>query len=475
MTTTPSAPSEIEERLRAALAARADLVRPEDLAPVAPVVEPRPRWQSPWVLLATAAVVLLVLGVVLQGVGGRERTDRIAPKPDEPEIQLELPADIGRDWTSDEFTTPARLDLDGDGIKEKVDFLGEKTKEFDGRTRLQTTLSSTGEEAYGIAELGTTIGTTALDPIDADGDGDQELVLWRDETYSGPYLGSFPLVFDLRDGLLVQAVPDEPELLVRGSVPVPGTKTEHYEMVHEQDYWVEDGALWSSRSVNAYASGNMTIVKPMVTVRDAWTWRLADDGLLEHVDAGCLRHDSMVESPEPCEEGAVDDLPPVGEVASGTFGPGEGATFDTAYPFTARIESGADLSLVVEGIGDGPQSFGLEVADPRVSTTQPVSIFADGVSLIVTSAADPRFVMVLIHDGERFRVLEPIGEVVPTNDDSTRTWQSRGGGLVTAVAGDDDTWRLWFWQMTSRTEMTALPGAVVCFDDPTDPSTMRRC
>jgi hypothetical protein len=83
--------------------------------------------------------------------------------------------------------------------------------------------------------------------------------------------------------------------------------------------------------------------------------------------------------------------------------------------------------------------------------------------------------MVLIHDGERFRVLEPIGEVRPANDGSTRTWQSRGGGLVTAVAGADDTWRLWFWQMTSRTEMTALPGAVVCFDDPADPSTMRRC
>ena len=324
--------STTEDRLRAALAARAELVRPEDLAPLAPVVPLRPRWQSPWVLLATAAVVLLVLGVVLRVVGPDPRSDRIAPKPDESRVELELPADVGRDWTADDISTPARLDLDGDGTKEKVVFLGEPAEDFDGRTRMQTTLSSTGEEAYGIAELGTTIGTGALPPIDADGDGDQELVLWRDESYSGPYLGSFPLVFDLRDGLLVQAVPDEPELLVRGQVPVPGTKTEHYEMVHEQDYWVDDGALWSSRSVNAYATGNMTIVKPMVTVRDAWTWRLAADGLLEHVDAGCLRYDVMVESPEPCDEGAVDDLPPVGEVASGTFGPARGSDLRHGVP-----------------------------------------------------------------------------------------------------------------------------------------------
>ncbi len=126
----------------------------------ATVIPLRPRWQSPWVLLATAAVVLLVLGVVLQGVGGRERADRLAPEPDPDAPTIELPADIGRDWKSDDLTTPARLDLDGDGIKEKVDFLGEPTKKFDGRTRLQTTLSSTGEEAYGIAELGTTIGTS---------------------------------------------------------------------------------------------------------------------------------------------------------------------------------------------------------------------------------------------------------------------------------------------------------------------------
>ena len=76
-------------------------MQPEDLArSLTPVVQLRPRWQSPWVLLATAAVVLLVLGIVFQGLGRDPRSDDVAPRPDEPTI--ELPADVGRDWEPDD-------------------------------------------------------------------------------------------------------------------------------------------------------------------------------------------------------------------------------------------------------------------------------------------------------------------------------------------------------------------------------------
>ncbi|WP_210440410.1 hypothetical protein [Nocardioides xinjiangensis] len=471
MSTTPDT-VDLEQRLRAALTARADLVRPEDLAPLAPAAPLRPRW-SPWVLLATAAAVLLVLGVVLQGLGRDPRSDDVAPRPDEPPVVL--PDDVGRDWEADDVSTPARLDLDGDGTDEVVDFLGEPTEDFDGRTRLETTLSSTGEEAYGIAELGTTIGTTALPPVDADGDGDQELVLRYDDPAAGPAGGGHPVVFDLRDGLLVEAVAEEPELLLSGDIPVPGTKTEHYEMVHQQDFWVEDGELWSSRSVNAYARGNMTIVRPLVTVRDAWTWRLTEDGRLEHVDAGCLRHDVMDDARTPCEDGAADDLPDVADVAEESIGLGESATFDDGYAFTARLEAVADPSLVVEGADGRTIDHALDVADPRVFTTQPVGVFADGASVVIASSSDPGYVQVLRQDGGRLRALDPVGEVDLTDDGSHRTWLTPDGTLVTAVAAEDDSWRLWFWQTVSRSEMAALPGAVVCFDDPTDPSTMRRC
>ena len=53
-----------------------------------------------------------------------------------PTVELELPADIGRDWKADDTPTPARLDLDGDGTKEKVDVPRREDQGVDGRTRL---------------------------------------------------------------------------------------------------------------------------------------------------------------------------------------------------------------------------------------------------------------------------------------------------------------------------------------------------
>ncbi len=466
---------DIEERLRAALAARAELVRPEDLEPLAPVVELRPRWQSPWVLLATAAAVLLVLGVVLQGVGGSERSDRVAPGPDDAQVELELPTDIGRDWKSDDYTTPARLDLDGDGVKEKVDFLGEETKDFDGRTRLQTTLSSTGEEAYGIAELGSTIATSALPPIDADGDGDQELVLLHDESYSGPELGGFPHVFDLRDGLLVETVPEDPELLHRGQFAVEGSATEFYDMVHVGDFWIEDGSLHSSRSVGAYARGNMSFMAPRSHVADAWTWTLGADGILRHGEAECIM--KSYDSTRPCGLDAVDTVTYVPVERADTVGMGERADFrqDVGYGFSARLEAVADPSLVVEGSDGRTIQQSLEVADPLLGTTQPTSVFADGASVVVTSASDPSIVQVLVQDADRMVVMEPVGEIELTNHDDQRTWLTEYGDVLSAVATDDGRWELWEWMMVSRTEIAALPWGTVCIDDVDDPTSVRAC
>lgn len=464
MSTTPHTIPDVEERLRAALAARAELVQPEDLAPAAPLAPLRPRWQSPWVLLATAAVVLLVLGVALQGVGTGPKSDDVAPRPDP---TIELPPDVGRDWKADDLSTPAKLDLDGDGVEERVEFLAERTKDFDGRIRLQTTLSTTGEDAYGIAELGTTIGTTALDPIDADADGDQELVLYVDDVNLG-----HPVVFDLRDGQLVQAVAEDPDLLVRGDLPVPGSRTEHYELVRIHDYWHEDGQLLSGRSRGSFAAGNMSLLRPETVLLDTWVWRLDSEGVLRAEPAGCMR--SGLESLTPCEEGAVEDLPRVTPVAHGTFGIGERADFHTGYRFAARIEAVADPSLVVEGSDGRTINHGLEVAAPEVFTAQPTSVFSDGASLVVTSASDPSYIQVLAQAGDRLRSLEPVGDVPLRNEGDVRTWLTRDGALVTVVA-DGDAWQAWQWALVSGTEMAAMPTGTVCFGDVDDPSTLRPC
>ena len=146
MSTTPYTQPDIEQRLRAALSARAEMVQPEDLSHHARVVPLRRRWTKPLVVplvvLASAACVLLVLVLTFQLTDSPPRTDEVAPRPDA--RQVVLPADVGRDWKSNDLSTPARLDLDGDGAKEKVVFLAEPTKDFDGRIRLQTTLSTTG-------------------------------------------------------------------------------------------------------------------------------------------------------------------------------------------------------------------------------------------------------------------------------------------------------------------------------------------
>ncbi len=465
-----------EERLRAALSARAELVRAEDLAPLTPVVQLRPRWQSPWVLLATAAAVLLVLGVVLQGVSGREGSERLAPQPDDPQVELELPVDVGREWKPDDVSTPARLDLDGDGTKEKVDFLAEKTKDFDGRIRLQTTLSSTGEEAYGIAELGTTIGTNALPPIDADGDGDQELVLLHDETYSGPKLGMYPQVFDLRDGLLVEAVTEDPELLHRGEFVVEGSATEYYDMVHVGEFWIEDGTLHSSRSVDAYARGSMTMTlfTPRSHVADAWTWTLGEDGVLRHGEPECVM--KSYDSARECGLDPVDTVVslPVERAAYVGIGESVDLTDETGFGFTARIEAAADPSLVVDGFGRVIEQA-LEVPQPQLGTVQPTSIFFDGASVVVTSASDPSVVQVLVQDDDRMVVMEPVGEIDLTNDDDQRTWLTENGAVLSAVAGADGTWELWQWMMVSRTEIAALPWGTVCIDDVDAPTSILAC
>lgn len=104
-----------------------------------------------------------------------------------------------------------------------------------------------------------------------------------------------------------------------------------------------------------------------------------------------------------------------------------------------------------------------------------MSVFHDGASLLVTSAADPTYLQVLVQDGDELRALRPVGEVDFENDGDVRTWLTQNGALVTVVAGEGDTWQAWQWMWVSRAEMAALPTGTVCFDDVDDPSTARSC
>ena len=65
----------------------------------------------------------------------------------------------------------------------------------------------------------------------------EEMVLY----YSDPQdaMSSLPLVLDLRDGMLVEAPPSDPQLLRNGTAKAEGG-TQHYEMAYLSDYWIED-------------------------------------------------------------------------------------------------------------------------------------------------------------------------------------------------------------------------------------------
>ena len=74
---------------------------------------------------------------------------------------------------------------------------------------------------------------------------------------------------------------------------VPGSQTGFYDLVHEQDWWIKGGQLWSSRSVNAFARGNMTLMRPESIVLDTWRWELGDDGVLRPTDQGCAESSTV--------------------------------------------------------------------------------------------------------------------------------------------------------------------------------------
>lgn len=483
MSTTPDMKPDIEELLRSALSARAELVRPEDLATLATVTPLRPRWQSPWVLLATAAAVLLILGVVFQGFDSRPRSDDLAPKPQEP--QLELPEDVGRDWQPDDLSSVARLDLDGDGVKERVEFLAEPTPERDGRTRVQTTLSSTGEETYGLVALGTTIGITALEPIDADSDGDQELVLSAQPTGEGGPGDLFePVVLDLRDGLLVRAPSEDPELLATGYAVVPGSEAEHYDLVHLQSFEVQDGTLVSTRSVNAFARSGMTLLQPDTFVMDTYEWTLAEDGVLRPGPQGCLVQ--VPESTTPCAADSRDDLPSVTSRSTDTIGVGEEVALeDGGLGYRVRVEAGEPPTVVVDGPNDDSMVFALDLPDPRVHVISPSYIFSGDAAVFVTSASDPAQMQLVVQTADQAGLvrLEPVGEIAfgtGTNGDGRayRSWLTEAGVPVTVVEGGDGSWEAWRWVRVGSTEtfeMAALPWGTLCFEDVEDPTTGRAC
>ncbi len=397
----------------------------------------------PWVLLATAAVLLLVLGVVLQGVGRRPAVRRRRSEARRPD-RSPRPADVGRDWQVSPESTPAKVDLDGDGTKETVEFLAEKTKDFDGRIRLQTTLTSTGKESYGSR--------TWRRRRRHDGGGARRRRRGR-RPGAGP----------------VRRTPRRPRRRSRSSSTCA------------RDCWSRPcrrtptcsgaatsrcpGARPSSTTGTASSSTGSTAAacsrdgrrtpSPRRDVDDAAAGgRARDLGVATRRRRRPAPGGRRLQGARLRRAGLRRRLgarsrtwaPP-----TGTVGVGESAASARSYPFAMRVEAGDPPLLVVEGSDGRTLRHELDVPDPRVATVQPDSTFSDGESLVVTSASDPTLVQLLVQRNDRIVVLEPVGEVPleNTGSNSHLAHQERIGGvghrrrrrLLAAVVLADDVGR----------------------------------
>ncbi|MEZ0577960.1 hypothetical protein [Nocardioides sp. MH1] len=126
--------NDIETRLRDALAARAELVRPEELRPTTPVVDPPPAWRRPGPLLLVAAAAALVVAVpvTLMTVRGGDdevpdATDTTTSAPLPTHWWERHPDGLPDAWAQDqgvEAGTWLDGDLDGDGTSDQVRLSG---------------------------------------------------------------------------------------------------------------------------------------------------------------------------------------------------------------------------------------------------------------------------------------------------------------------------------------------------------------
>lgn len=479
-----SAPTDLERRIASALHEAAEQVQPHHLSPGSVPVVPLRRRTSV-VLLAIAASVLLAVALVTLNLDQGERRMAPAPRPEVPEVVP--PVDVGRDWDRAKASPPAELDLDGDGTDEKVRFLAEPSEDYSGRVRLETTLTGDGTDVFGLVDLGSTLGVGQQDPIDADQDGDQEMVLYRPDPENE--MNSLPLVLDLSGGMLVEAPPSDTQLLRNGTAKAEGG-TEHYEMVRLSDYWIEEGTLHSVQSVRSFASLGMTLFRPREYEADALVWHLGEDGVLrpEPGPEPCLR--ITLTERRPCAPGETDSLPTLAPLAE-HIEMGDSFTSTRVHRFSASLqpptEPDADADLVLtQGTLPEIRTTLRTGARPLLFTAQPTGVSPHSISVLVASGDgdEPVAHQLLAQDRDRMVPVEPVGDVPLgtgfTGEDGRafRTWLTREGSLLTAVAQTPDEngpWTVSSWVMVDRQSMVAAPLDTVCFDDATDPGTARRC
>ena len=267
--------STMEDRLVAALEARAALVTPEDLGPVRVPDPPKVRGRGVVVLLAAAACAAAVAAPFALGGGGGESdiepggSPSVTPSQEPPEPAV--PATPGK------IVDRQRADVDGDGRPDRVLLVVDDKVEAQATGAVEIYLA-TGET--GAAALPVAYPPTLLPPYDINGDGQEQLLLTQ--TAGGDE--SSLLVYSWYDGELVQLRPEGDAPLALG-LDGEGAYTHYY----------RDSGLYSWLRLDPVEPTGW----PMFHVK-RWSWAVDGDQLVPTQAGQACVDATSEEPPAPC-------------------------------------------------------------------------------------------------------------------------------------------------------------------------------
>lgn len=288
-----SAPmNDLEQRLSAALTASADQVQVEDLRPAhAPLPASAPparrfsdwlrgltpngrRWGMVAAMVAVAAVIVATPFLVgsIREDSGPAPVDPATPATPTPAPDYETPKDVGTGWA---VADRGKADLDGDGTPEQV-ILRFKSDLSIEQMRIESTLSSDGREVFGV--LPSDSFPSVMAAFDPDADGGEELLIYHGVDSSD---GSDLRAVDLVDDYLV----DVPIEIGDAALAANSLETEPVDgqgRAFGVDRWVEEGVLYSARSVDSYPSEGpgSYFYLPQTFEAQVWAWRMENGRLV---------------------------------------------------------------------------------------------------------------------------------------------------------------------------------------------------
>lgn len=450
----------MEDRLAAALRARADQVQPEDLQPLAvPVASlearrgraARRRRTVALAGLAAAACAAAVAGQLLLGdQGGNEAPQPAAPTEPRP-------------TSSNERTlAAAATDVDGDGTEDAAAIV-----RTDGSLVLRVDLAS-GDRVEAPVRAGVEAALLTAGDVGG-GPGGELVVPVSDRAHD------LPLVYTWlgREGLVVASWPD--------------VGIENWRPGNPQNRWtVRENGLrtWEAESV------------PGLNRYPYWDWTVDDEARLlpGSMQLGCAAPD---DAPAPCRgedqtgkaspavgpRGDLPELlPAVTEVLRDEkffygLGPAKGEYAQLRGDFGEEggaVDDG-DVELVVTLMGVGPRRIPIPAGQSPRLVPQPLMLWGDAPAFVVQrSGGDTAAVELYSFWNGELVELKPQSDVflgsgvIDHEGELTeqRTWITPDGQMFTALSLDWETGRhqLWQWDPNAGETISTIDLGEACFD-----------